>query len=167
MFECSEPSQILGRPFDELVPACALSLRPGAPLNGERDNPGAHFVHTRGDGTRLHIELTRTLFRRRSGEFHVIHTRDVTRQKQIERQLGEAQTLEAVGRLVGGVAHDFNNLLTGIMLYCDLLIGELEKAVDLSVTSRRCAWRASMALPWCSSCSPSLTPAPRNLAPSR
>jgi two-component system, cell cycle sensor histidine kinase and response regulator CckA len=127
MFECSEPSQILGRPLDELVPAYALSVRPGAALNGERDNPGAHFVHTRKDGTRLHIELTRTGFRLRGDEFHVIHTRDVTSQKQIERQLGEAQALEAVGRLMGGVAHDFDNLLTGIMLYRDLLIGELEK----------------------------------------
>ena len=54
-------------------------------------------------------------------------TRDVSRQKEVEGQLREAQTFEAVGRLVGGVAHDFNNLLTGIMLYCDLLIGELEK----------------------------------------
>ena len=35
--------------------------------------------------------------------------------------------MEAIGRLVGGVAHDFNNLLTGIMLYCDLLLGELEE----------------------------------------
>ena len=127
MFECSDPSQILGRPLDELVPAYALSVRPGAVPNSEPDNLGAQFVHTRGDGTRLHIELTRTGFHRRSGEFHVIHVRDVTRQKQIERQLIGAQALEAVGRLVGGVAHDFNNLLTGIMLYCDLLIGELEK----------------------------------------
>jgi two-component system, cell cycle sensor histidine kinase and response regulator CckA len=38
----------------------------------------------------------------------------------------EAPTLEAVGRLTGGVAHDFNNLLTGILLYCDLLIAELK-----------------------------------------
>ena len=57
MFECSEPSQILGRPLDEWVPAYTLSVRSGAVLNGERDNPGTHFVHTRGDGTRLHIEL--------------------------------------------------------------------------------------------------------------
>jgi two-component system, cell cycle sensor histidine kinase and response regulator CckA len=46
---------------------------------------------------------------------------DITERKQTEHQLREAQKMEVIGRLVGGVAHDFNNLLTGIMLYCDLL----------------------------------------------
>ena len=31
-----------------------------------------------------------------------------------------------MGRLAGGVAHDFNNLLTGVLLYCDLLMANLE-----------------------------------------
>jgi two-component system, cell cycle sensor histidine kinase and response regulator CckA len=57
---------------------------------------------------------------RSSGAVAVL--RDISRERELERQFHHAQKMDAVGRLAGGVAHDFNNLLTIIESYGDLLM---------------------------------------------
>lgn len=76
-------------------------------------------VRTTKDGRRLDVSISVSPLPGASGEIigASVIARDITAQKRAETQLRQAQKMEAIGRLAGGVAHDFNNIL-GIINAC-------------------------------------------------
>ncbi|HET7839735.1 MAG TPA: response regulator, partial [Rectinemataceae bacterium] len=71
---------------------------------------------------------------------------DTTERRKLEERLLQAQKMEAIGRLAGGVAHDFNNILTAVLGYANLLtdeIGDSKEARDDVEGIRNAAARAA------------------------
>ncbi len=81
----------------------------------------------RRDGSPLTVRLSGRVVRGSGGgvEGYEVIIEDITERRALEAQLRQAQKMEAVGQLAGGVAHDFNNLLTTILASSELLASGL------------------------------------------
>jgi PAS domain S-box-containing protein len=77
-------------------------------------------------GTRSYLSIKFPLFDAQGRPYATggIST-EITERKRLEAQLVQAQKMEGIGRLAGGVAHDFNNLLTAILGYADIVYQSL------------------------------------------
>ena len=91
------------------------------------------FDNVRKDGTLLSVSATVSPVTDEDGRIsHVIAIEeDITRRREVEAQLRQAQKMEAVGNLTGGMAHDFNNLLAVVIGNLDILCGRREDDPDV------------------------------------
>ena len=84
-------------------------------------------VHCRKDGSEFSVLLNSKLVRDDAGalSFLAITVTDITEFRSLQAQLQQAQKMEAIGQLAGGVAHDFNNLLMVTMNHAELMLDTL------------------------------------------
>ena len=87
-----------------------------------RASPPAEYEFIAKDGTRKLGEIRGApIYEGGEPAAIIAVSRDITRHRQLEEQLFQAQKMESIGTLAGGIAHDFNNILGGILGYASLM----------------------------------------------
>lgn len=154
IFRCPT-AQVLGQPLDRFIPqklreAHRQHIRTfGNTGTSSRSmcSPGT-LMGVRADGEEFPVEATISQVKTASENLYTVILRDITVRKRTEDEWRQAQKMEAVGHLAGGIAHEFNNYLAIIMGYSDLLAQNesQNESVRLTVTEINTATQRAASL---------------------
>jgi len=121
------PEEVIGKHISEISFCRPESLKNLTELyekgaSGSTSNL-TELIAERKDGTEIFLE-SNTRVIKKDGEMKniLVVIRDITERKKLEDRLQQAQRMEAIGALSGGVAHDLNNILSGVVSYPELLL---------------------------------------------
>ena len=101
--------------------------RSSARLGGEEVRSKYGISLLRKDGSSLEVEINAKGISIKGEPGIQIWVRDISKEISLQRQLLQAQKMEAIGTLAGGVAHDFNNMLTIILGYAEILLSDMDE----------------------------------------
>lgn len=129
-----EPKEVLGRNVSMLMPAPYKEEHDGYIERYKSTRKpriigiGRQVTGRRKDGSEFPMELSVGEFTDEGVRRFTGVVRDITERKHLEEQLLQAQKMESVGQLAGGVAHDFNNQLGIILFDVDMLLAAVDDA---------------------------------------
>ena len=144
-----EPEELVGRPISDLVaPGSRDLIAQNAEIARQRDRVVFELRNIGRDGVEFPVLVDLTAIRDENGivQCFAANVQDLTERTRAEQQVRQAQKMEALGRLAGGVAHDFNNILMAIMGFADYLVDSLEESDGRRVDAeeiRKAAERAA------------------------
>ena len=133
-----EHEELIGQPLSLINPSATPEEMEAIWAQLPHDRPYfGEVVHRRKDGSEFPVEITATYVQLDGKDYYCSFARDISERKRaleertlLAKQLQQAQKMEAIGRLAGGVAHSFNNILTALGGYCELLLAKLPENSD-------------------------------------